>query len=237
MKEIDPKELSQCNGKNGNPAYVAYEGKVYDVTASKLWKNGMHMARHASGQDLTIATQAAPHGPEVLERYPQIGILKVEAVVAPKIPELLAVLLKRFPRLRRHPHPMTIHFPIVFMFSATIFTLLYLFIEIKSLETTALYCLAAGLLFTPLAMLTGYYTWWLNYMAKPIRAVSIKKRISLILFGVEIAAFIWRITVPDVLDSLTLGSGLYLLLVLSLFPLVTVLGWFGASLSFPVEKE
>ena len=34
--------LAQYDGKNGNPAYVAYKGKVYDVSASFLWKDGNH---------------------------------------------------------------------------------------------------------------------------------------------------------------------------------------------------
>jgi len=38
MKEFTEEELAQCNGRNGNPAYIAYKGKVYDVSASFLWK-------------------------------------------------------------------------------------------------------------------------------------------------------------------------------------------------------
>jgi len=50
MKEMDSEELKRMNGKDGNPVYVAFGGKVYDVTESDLWKTGVHMARHASGQ-------------------------------------------------------------------------------------------------------------------------------------------------------------------------------------------
>jgi uncharacterized membrane protein len=56
---------------------------------------------------------------------------------------------------------MTVHFPIVFMFSTTVFTLLYLATGDKSFDTTALHCLGAG--FLTESMLTGLYTWWLNY--------------------------------------------------------------------------
>ena len=34
-------------------------------------------------------------------------------------------LLDRFPVLRRHPHPMVVHFPIVFAISPVLFYLLY----------------------------------------------------------------------------------------------------------------
>jgi predicted heme/steroid binding protein/uncharacterized membrane protein len=237
MKKINAKELSEFNGEKGNTVYIAHQGKVFDVSASKLWQGGVHMQRHHAGSDLTTDIQAAPHGPEVLERYPQVAILEKEVVTEQKMPAILARLLKRFPMLRRHPHPMTVHFPIVFMFAAAMFTLLYLFTGITTFERTALNCLGAGLLFTPVAMATGYFTWWLNYMAKPLRPVTIKKWLASILLCVEIIAFVWQIAVPDIIASFRLASVIYLILILLLFPLVAALGWFGASMTFPVEKE
>jgi predicted heme/steroid binding protein/uncharacterized membrane protein len=237
MKEIDSRELSEGNGQDGQPVYIAHQGRVFDVSESKLWKGGLHMKRHHAGKDLTTDIQGAPHGTEVLERYPQVAVLKKREVAEREIPEFLSRLLSRFPMLRRHPHPMTIHFPIVFMFSTTLFTLLYFLTGVRSFELTALNCLGAGILFTPVAMATGYYTWWLNYLAKPVRPVAIKKKVSVILFGTEIAAFLWRIAVPDILGVFSPSSVIYSLLIFSLLPLVTVLGWFGANLTFPVERD
>jgi predicted heme/steroid binding protein/uncharacterized membrane protein len=236
MKEIDSRELSDGNGQEGKPVYIAHQGQVFDVSESKWWKGGLHMKRHHAGKDLTTDIQGAPHGTEVLERYPQVAVLKKRAVAEREIPEILSRLLSRFPMLRRHPHPMTIHFPIVFMFSTTLFNGLYLLTGVRSFELTALNCLGVGLLFTPLAMATGYYTWWLNYLAKPVRPVSIKKKVSVILLGTEIVVFVWRVSVPDILQAFSLASLIYLLLVLSLLPLATVLGWFGAKLTFPIES-
>ncbi len=73
VKELDPEELKGFDGKDGKPAYVAHQGKVYDITQSKLWKNGRHMNRHNAGGDLTADIQAAPHSPDVLKRYPEVG--------------------------------------------------------------------------------------------------------------------------------------------------------------------
>jgi predicted heme/steroid binding protein/uncharacterized membrane protein len=237
MNEIEPDELGKNNGKNGNPAYIAHQGNVYDVTKSAKWKNGFHMLRHNAGGDLTAEIAAAPHGVEVLARYPQVGVLKKEEALARPLPVMVSRILKRFPMLRRHPHPMTVHFPIVFMFSAAMFTLLYLWTGIASFESTALNCLGAGLVFTPVAMTTGYYTWWLNYEARPLRAVIIKQILSWLLLGIAITAFIWRLAVPDILGPFKFASVVYLICILSFIPLVSVIGWFGASLTFPVEKE
>jgi len=236
MKEFDSTELAQCNGENGQPIYIAHAGKVYDVSESKLWRNGVHMKRHSAGRNLTADIQAAPHAVDVLERYPQVGILKKE-VVEQELPAALAWLLKKVPMLRRHPHPMTVHFPIVFAFSATVFTLLYLITGVKSFDTTALHCLGGGVLFTVVGISTGLYTWWLNYMAKMLKPVKIKIPLSITMLVVEIILFSWRVSVPDVLDSMQGPGILYLLLVLSLSIFVMIIGWNGASMTFPVEHE
>jgi predicted heme/steroid binding protein/uncharacterized membrane protein len=236
VKELDLKELSKCNGKDGSPTYIAHGGRVIDVSGSALWKDGLHMKRHHAGNDLTADIEVAPHSVEVLERYPQVGVLKKEEVVEMEIPKPLSWLLSRFPILRRHPHPMTVHFPIVFMFSVPLFNVVYLITGFKSFEITALHCLGAGILFTPVSVITGLATWWLNYLAKPMRAVTIKKWVSFLLMATQIAVFVWRILVPDVLDAFGFGSVIYLFLVMSLFMLVTIIGWFGASLTFPLEE-
>lgn len=238
MKEFSREELAQFNGENGKPVYVAHAGKVYDVSASTMWKTGSHMKRHRSGQDLTTDIQGAPHQSNVLERFPQVGVLmKIGEEAELRIPPALAVLLKNFPFLRRHPHPMTVHFPIVFMFSTTVFSLLYLATGEKSFETTAFHCLGAGVLFNSIAIATGFYTWWLNYMAKPLRPVKIKIPLTLVMLITSMVLFVWRLRVPEILDSLSGAGLLYILLILSLAPMVTVVGWNGASMTFPIEKE
>ena len=75
MKEFTEEELAQYNGRNGNPVYVVYKGKVYDVSASFLWKDGIHQVLHRAGVDLTDALEQAPHGGDVLEKFPVVGVL------------------------------------------------------------------------------------------------------------------------------------------------------------------
>ncbi|MCU0574410.1 MAG: cytochrome b5 [Syntrophobacteraceae bacterium] len=237
MKEFDLEALEGFDGKEGRPAYVAHGGKVYDVSESKLWKGGSHMRRHQAGRDLATDIQAAPHGAEMLDRYPQVGVLKTPAGAEPEVPELLERLFKLAPMLRRHPHPMTVHFPIVCMLFAPLFTVLYLLTGHRPFETTALHCLGAGLLFLPVVILTGLLTWWVNYGAKPMMSITIKLSVSLVLFVTSVIGLTWRVARPEVLESLA-GPGLaYLLLVLSVAPMVVVVGWFGAQLTFPFEKE
>lgn len=239
MKEIDPEALAQCDGKEGKPVYIAHGERVIDVSESKLWKGGVHMARHHAGMDLTTDIQAAPHGLEVLDRYPQVAMLKKPAAGTPQqsLPPFVSRLLEQYPMIRRHPHPMTVHFPIVFMISTTMFSLLYVLTGLRAFETTALNCLGAGILMAPVAIVTGLATWWLNYLGRPSRHVTIKRSLSIVLLCVAIAAFVWRLMVPNVLDHLGGAGGLYLMLVLSLTPIVLIIAYHGGQLTFPVEKK
>jgi predicted heme/steroid binding protein len=68
LRTFTSKELEEYNGKNGKPAYIAYQRKVYDVSLSDLWRGGEHMGLHETGKDLTDELELAPHREEVLER-------------------------------------------------------------------------------------------------------------------------------------------------------------------------
>lgn len=243
-KEFTPKELAAARGADGQPGYIAYDGQVYDVSASALWAGGEHMGSHRAGADLTEEMADAPHGPEVLERLTRVGVLKAAAPPAAKdVPELerpggkLEKFLKKFPLLRRHPHPMLVHFPIVFMTSASVFTIIYVISGVESFEVTGFYCLGGGVLFTVPAMLTGVFTWWLNYQARWLKPVVIKLVLTPILLLVGAAAFVWRWQDPGVLAVLGGIGILYFVLILLLTPLVSVIGWYGASLTFPLHEE
>lgn len=68
-------ELKKYNGENGNPAYAAVDGVVYDVTNAEKWKNGKHQGI-AAGNDLSKAINSSPHGKNVLTKLPVMGTLK-----------------------------------------------------------------------------------------------------------------------------------------------------------------
>jgi len=71
------RELRRFNGRSG-PAYVAFRGRVHDVSESFLWRGGVHQVVHRAGEDLTEAIEMAPHGPELLERFPVVALIRYE---------------------------------------------------------------------------------------------------------------------------------------------------------------
>jgi len=52
-----------------------------------------------------------------------------------------------------------------------------------------------------------------------------------------VVIFLWRFKDPLVIEKLAGAGVIYLLLVLSLAVMVIIIGWNGAAMTFPVEKE
>jgi predicted heme/steroid binding protein len=74
MKKYSPQQLALRNGQDKEEIWIAYKGIIYDVTDSKLWKNGTHY-EHWSGQDLTAELKDAPHTEKVFEKLKVVGEL------------------------------------------------------------------------------------------------------------------------------------------------------------------
>ena len=80
-KQSDPQKgltienLASLNGTEGRTAYIAYKGKLYEVSHSQFWENGKHFGRHSAGTDLTEMLNQAPHGEEKIFEMPQVGSL------------------------------------------------------------------------------------------------------------------------------------------------------------------
>lgn len=74
MTELTRSQLALHNGQDKETIYVAYQGLVYDVTNSRLWRNGKHY-EHWAGQDLTPELADAPHSEKVFEKFDAVGRL------------------------------------------------------------------------------------------------------------------------------------------------------------------
>jgi predicted heme/steroid binding protein len=74
-QKITRQELEANNGKGGKPAWMAYQGKVYDVSESSFWIDGEHMGMHNAGKDLTEDLEMAPHRDENFSRLKLVGEL------------------------------------------------------------------------------------------------------------------------------------------------------------------
>ncbi len=65
-------QLSLRNGVEKDEVWIAYKGMIYDVSLSKLWRNGQHY-EHWAGQDLTHELKDAPHTKKVFDKFKIVG--------------------------------------------------------------------------------------------------------------------------------------------------------------------
>ncbi len=73
-KQLTLEELKKYNGEDGNPAYVAIDGIIYDVTDVDPWKGGKHHG-NVAGKDLSEVIGHAPHKHSVLAKLNEVGKL------------------------------------------------------------------------------------------------------------------------------------------------------------------
>ena len=74
MKTYTRSQLALRNGQDREEIWVAFEGVIYDVSQSRLWRNGKHY-EHWAGQDLTDELKDAPHTQRVFEKFDPVGEL------------------------------------------------------------------------------------------------------------------------------------------------------------------
>lgn len=74
LMKLTIEELSSYNGEDGQPAYVAIDGIIYDVSGLPSWTGGTHNG-NMSGQDLSEAINDAPHGDSKLKGLTVVGEL------------------------------------------------------------------------------------------------------------------------------------------------------------------
>ncbi len=75
LNEYTLAQLALRNGQDKPEIWCAYKGLIYDVTSSRLWKNGHHY-EHWAGQDLTEELKDAPHTAQVFDKFQIVGKIK-----------------------------------------------------------------------------------------------------------------------------------------------------------------
>jgi predicted heme/steroid binding protein/uncharacterized membrane protein len=231
-------EVAEGDGREGRPVYIVFENTVYDVSASSLWKNGSHMHMHQAGADLTDQLAAAPHFAEVFTKkgVKEVGELKKDQR-SKDLPGFLRSLFQAFPILRRHPHPISVHFPTAYLTTAFLFLLVHYVVGASvglDFHAFAFILLVLGVLSAAVSMGTGFLTLWVNYRMKMPTLVRWKIKLAVALLGAGLLAVLLYATG---LVHLAFFRWIYNLLLLVLALLVMGLGYLGGQMVFPTKAQ
>jgi predicted heme/steroid binding protein/uncharacterized membrane protein len=193
-RTFTPQQLSFYDGREGKPAYVAVDGIVHDVSGSNYWRTGIHENMHYAGRDLSSEINAAPHSRDVLKYFPRVGVLHEDKQW---VPSFLLNLIRDYPILRRHPHPFIVHFPMVFLSGGALFMLLHLMRpKMAPFEQMAFVMLILGIIFTPPAIVSGLWSWWIVYNLEVEPEILYKIVLAILLLLTEVACLLLRIGHP-----------------------------------------
>ena len=221
-------ELQQYDGKKGKPIYISYKGKIYDVSKSRLWKDGVHMNIHEAGEDLTNDLSVAPHGEEVLDKFEQVGVLENESEVLDiDKKESLRDLYRKF-----HPHPTLVHFPIASLFLGALLQFLFLITKTSSFESAAFYSILFATVFQFPVVISGIFSWWLNYDSTLTPIFKNKLRYSAILLCMTCFVVIIRFLINDISFRDDILSLTYNIIVFFNVPVVFILGFYGGKITW-----
>lgn len=222
-------ELKTYDGKDGRPAYVVYNGKVYDVSKSELWKGGVHMGRHKAGEDLSDFISMAPHDTEVFDRVEPVGTIEAEQEDKTiKRKNFLRSLYQKF-----HPHPILIHFPIgLFVFGAFM-QLIFHLSNNRSFEYAAFYAICFGALGVFPAVASGLFSWWINYDMTFTTIFKNKLTFSIILIISVLFLVPLRFFVPDIALRLDTLSYIYNALIFINVPVTLFIAYNGGKITWP----
>jgi predicted heme/steroid binding protein len=251
LRKFTLDELAQGDGREGRPALVGYEGRVYDCTGSKLWRNGKHVNAHLAGQDLSAHMEAAPHMDDVMARYPVVGVLTSaapQALAETHVPPPALELL-----LAQHPHPITVHAPTAMGTFSAFFIVMHWVCGgpaamraaagpslAGTFELVAFWMVLVTALTAPVGTMTGLLSWWFNYRGVMTPLYRWKIGLSALLIALAWSATLIHIfrlggCMGQAAATVTADGYhyLYALLVVAMAPTVIALGRFGGKIVYP----
>lgn len=74
LQSYTKSQLALRNGQDKPEIWIAFNGLIYNVSKSRLWRNGQHY-EHWAGQDLTDELKDAPHSATVFDKFEMVGKL------------------------------------------------------------------------------------------------------------------------------------------------------------------
>lgn len=200
----------------------------------KTWFNNNRLNLCQPGIHVSNDTELAPYGKpspgsfELVRFYPEAG--EPPTGLRGRVEEWLY----RHPFFKRHPHPAVVHFPVGLLIAAALFEVLALVTASARTEWAAYCCLIVGMVSLPVAMMTGYFTWWINYVGLESSLILMKRLLAWVALVLAVFAVLLRSFIID--EPLQIRSfyvSTYAITVLILAGVISSVGFLGGELTFP----
>lgn len=247
-------ELKQYDGKEGRPAYIAYKGKIYDLSKSDFWAGGIHMGIIKAGEDVTEKIGLSPHGEVNIFRYPAIAELEGKSVASATMPAKLSEEQEKMVRYQKlykkyHPHPIMVHFPMGIIPFAFFAQIIGFICPLEIYFTFAsVVAMMIGTVFIIPAMATGTVSYIVNYNKTANIYLKRKIRLSSLALAVGIITSIYgyiyidRMITPEAFIGFSCpfyscGAWSYTILTAIMTGLVIAIGYNGGKMTWPDDKK
>lgn len=128
-------------------------------------------------------------------------------------------------------HAIAAHFSNGLIPVGVLYLLLTLLTGNSYFEHTVEHLIVIVILAIPVSFFSGIHDWKKKYRAANAPIFIKKIRLSFLLFLLCVSAVVLRLTTPDVMSRQGVEHWLYLVLLFSMLPVVTLLGHYGGKLS------
>lgn len=128
-------------------------------------------------------------------------------------------------------HAIAAHFSNGLIPVAVLFLLLTLPTGNPFFEHTVEHLIVISLMAIPVSFFSGLHDWKTKYRGAKTPVFLKKIRLSILLFALAVATVTVRISIPDIMYYNTWLHWVYIVLLLSMLPVVTLLGHYGGKLS------
>jgi rubredoxin/uncharacterized membrane protein len=132
-----------------------------------------------------------------------------------------------------HGHPISVHIPNGVLPLAVFFTIIAILFNSTSLAIAAKYNVLFVCLFMPVVIFTGLVDWTNRFKARLTKVFKVKMICAAIVMVLSFVLFLWWFIQPEIYQSESSWSGLFLLFHLIDFGAAAVAGWYGGKLVFP----
>lgn len=236
MQQFTEEELRKYTGNDGMPAYVAFKGKVYDVSSSKLWKNGSHFKKHFAGYDLTDKMADAPHSDEVFEHFDPIGLLTIAVEKLDNNEKEVTKEQYKQWYTKYHPHAILVHFPIALHYFSAFVDILFLVNPSVEYEAAVFLSFLIATVMGFIALIAGVFSWWINYNFVTSKPFVIKLIGALFTLVVGLSPLIQKFLNADVPFSHGMDGLMYHGVIFITVISVTIVAYYGGKITWGAKK-